>query len=564
MRVTEGSRAAGRSVLLTALGCAALSLIPKAVLLLSGATPFNSDEAVVALMARHILAGERPAFFYGQAYMGSLDAFLVAAAFAVLGQKVAILRMVQAGLYSLSVMLGVLIAQRIHGDLRLSAFAGVLLAVPSVNTTLYTSVSLGGYGEVLVLGALLLLLALRLAGGRSGGLSFAAWGFAAALGFWAFALSLVFSLPCLAAVIVGLKRTETGRGRRVAALLTGAVLGLIPWLAGIQQVGLLPALREMSGSAIAGASGTDWLAGLVAHAKNLVLLGSTVIVGLRPPWEVRWLAVPLAPLALALWLGIALYAIVSLFRRDPASLSRWLLLGIILTTWLAFVLTPFGADPSGRYFLPLVLPMAVLGAEALRALREKSAVLAWSGLGLLVAFHVWGLAECIQRNPPGVTTQFDAVTWIDHRYDTQLRAFLVEQGETRGYTNYWVAYPLAFLSQESLIYVPALPYHADLRYTSRDDRYPPYTTEVAASRRVAYITTHNSQLDARLRAGMLAAEIDWHETWIGDYHVYYRLTRPISPQALEVYAEGGANASRLRAERPLSAVTLAGRGQASP
>jgi hypothetical protein len=29
--------------------------------------PFNADEAVVGLMARHILAGERPVFFYGQA-----------------------------------------------------------------------------------------------------------------------------------------------------------------------------------------------------------------------------------------------------------------------------------------------------------------------------------------------------------------------------------------------------------------------------------------------------------------------------------------------------------------
>jgi hypothetical protein len=36
--------------------------------------PFNSDEAIVGLMARHMLQGERPLFFYGQAYLGSLDA----------------------------------------------------------------------------------------------------------------------------------------------------------------------------------------------------------------------------------------------------------------------------------------------------------------------------------------------------------------------------------------------------------------------------------------------------------------------------------------------------------
>ena len=67
----------------------------KAILLSLNSFPFNSDEAIVALMARHILAGERPVFFYGQAYMGSLDAYLVAAGFAIFGQSVWVIRLVQ-------------------------------------------------------------------------------------------------------------------------------------------------------------------------------------------------------------------------------------------------------------------------------------------------------------------------------------------------------------------------------------------------------------------------------------------------------------------------------------
>ena len=51
----------------------------KLILLSMNAFPFNADEAVVALMARHALQGNIPIFFYGQAYMGSLDALLVAA-----------------------------------------------------------------------------------------------------------------------------------------------------------------------------------------------------------------------------------------------------------------------------------------------------------------------------------------------------------------------------------------------------------------------------------------------------------------------------------------------------
>jgi len=79
--------------------------------------------------------------------------------------------------------------------------------------------------------------------------------------------------------------------------------------------------------------------------------------------------------------------------------------------------------------------------------------------------------------------------------------FLDAKGETRGYTNYWVAYPLAFKSQERIIFIPALPYHPDLRYTARDNRYAPYTAEVERSPRAAYIVTRNPPLTAALRQG---------------------------------------------------------------
>ena len=59
------------------LGALLINVALKAALLYADVVPFNADEAVVALMGRHILQGERPVFFYGQAYLGSLDAWLV-------------------------------------------------------------------------------------------------------------------------------------------------------------------------------------------------------------------------------------------------------------------------------------------------------------------------------------------------------------------------------------------------------------------------------------------------------------------------------------------------------
>ena len=91
-----GSAREARRVTVWALLTALLSVVLKGCLLAAGSFPFHSDEAIVALMARHILQGQWPAFFYGQAYMGSLDAALVALGFAAFGEHVAVIRWIQA------------------------------------------------------------------------------------------------------------------------------------------------------------------------------------------------------------------------------------------------------------------------------------------------------------------------------------------------------------------------------------------------------------------------------------------------------------------------------------
>ncbi len=110
----------------------------KAWLVLGGWMPFNSDEAVVALMARHILRGDRPAFFYGQAYMGSLDAFFVAGAFAIFGEYVWAIRLVQSLLFLAFLVTTAFLGRTIFGSWALGALAALLLAVPPVNLALYT------------------------------------------------------------------------------------------------------------------------------------------------------------------------------------------------------------------------------------------------------------------------------------------------------------------------------------------------------------------------------------------------------------------------------------------
>jgi hypothetical protein len=174
--------------------------------------------------------------------------------------------------------------------------------------------------------------------------------------------------------------------------------------------------------------------------------------------------------------------------------------------------------------------MAVFGAGLVDSVARRAGILASAALlACVLAFNFWGTIDSARSMPPGLTTQFNPATRIDHAYDPMLIEFLSSHGEMRGYTDYWVAYPLAFLTAESVLYVPRLPYHADLGYTPRDDRYAPYDDVVSQSPRFAYITTGPRSVESTLEGYFARLGVSYQVADIGDYHVYYALSRRVPP-----------------------------------
>ncbi len=197
----------------------AVALIGRVLLLASGAVSFHSDEAVVGLMARHILQGERPVFFYGQAYMGSLDAWLIAGGFALLGDTVLTIRIVEALLYLLIVITGYLVAWRVSGRLIVAAVAGLALALPTVLLTVYTTATLGGYNETLLFGNLILLLGWDVTHEHHGSRwRWAALGLCAGLGWWTNGLVVAYALPVGVLVVWTMVKGRTPADLRSAPL----------------------------------------------------------------------------------------------------------------------------------------------------------------------------------------------------------------------------------------------------------------------------------------------------------------------------------------------------------
>src|ERR1044071_6454166 len=91
----------------------------------------DADEAVVGLMARHIVfAGERPVFYWGQPYLGSLEAFSAAPLFSVFNSSTVLLKLVPTA-YSLGfVALSAILARRMFGTAAGLATAAYLALPP--------------------------------------------------------------------------------------------------------------------------------------------------------------------------------------------------------------------------------------------------------------------------------------------------------------------------------------------------------------------------------------------------------------------------------------------------
>ncbi len=500
------------------------------ILTIQGSVPFNADEAVVGLMARHILEGERPIFFYGQAYMGSLDAFLIAAGFRIFGDSVMSIRVIQSLLYLFAAVMCFTVAKKALGE-KSALFGLGLLAFGGVTLVLYTSATLGGYNEALLFGAAQMVMAVNMS--QTHNPSRKMWlifGIFAGAGFWANALTLVFTIPILLEFLFRAVKEKQFQRRFSYSiwLLFGAGFGALPWLFALVKSGWWPLLSELTGSAVA-VEGGSFVTRLGLHLLNFVLFGLPVILGVRAPWSADWFALAAAPFLTLIWGLIGRWAIQNTKVEGARGFFYKTSLGTFSLLILLFLLTSFGADPSGRYFLPLIVLGSLWAGDWLSSgpLPLRLKILAYV---LIIGVNIYGVFWATRPDRPGLTTQFYAPTIVDHSYDQELIHFLEQTGETRGYSTYWIAYPAVYHSQEKIILSPRLPYHLDLRYTPRDDRIPAYTDLVSRSSKPQVLVIQpNELLENRIRERLSALAIRWQEERIGDYLIFYQLSRKVDP-----------------------------------
>jgi 4-amino-4-deoxy-L-arabinose transferase-like glycosyltransferase len=135
-----------------------LAVALRILLVILGWPPTNSDEATMGLMARHIAYnGERPIFFYGQNYMGALEAYLGAIFFHLFGSSLLTLRLGVILLTALFLLSIYLLARTIYTR-RFALFTLALLCLGSNYIFLRETYATGGSTQTLLFGTLAFLI----------------------------------------------------------------------------------------------------------------------------------------------------------------------------------------------------------------------------------------------------------------------------------------------------------------------------------------------------------------------------------------------------------------------
>lgn len=517
-----------------ALAVGAVGAVLRLWLILSDTPPTNSDEATMGLAALHIGQGRAlPVFFYGQHYMGTLEAYLAAPLVALAGPSVVVLRIPTLSLYVALLIGSYHLSRRLFTPGFAVATVG-LLAFAADRTVKNQLIAGGGYPEGGPAAVALMLLAVWLGAASRPAraslrrlLAFAAWGFVAGLLLWNHWLGVPYLAAAAIVLAVGVGRELLGRAGLIT--LGGLAFGAAPLLAHNLRTPLAESspmvFRQLygMGDAVVGAS----------QAFGRVLQGIPLGVGLCAPshctlWQLWW-----AP-ALLLIAGIAAvgYARAALHASGAdrvREVARLALVVAALATVLSYARSPAAAlSPveSARYLSLVVVSMPAMlwplwrwattntGAlsSPLRGARRFAGALPLAALTVTLAAATGSL----------IAQMSTYAEQADRRHE--LLTALRQHGVTRFYTEYWSCNWVAFATAEDTVCAVLTD---DLR--PGVNRVPGYRAAVAdAIEPPAYVAPVPSRFDRAVRRHLTGAGVPFAVDELAGYRVY-RPTTHVTP-----------------------------------
>jgi hypothetical protein len=475
----------------------------------------DADEAVVGIMALHILEQKAlPIFYYGQAYMGTLEQFSIALFFKLAGFHPEAVRWVPAAYFLLSQFLFFSVIRRYVYPNRFKLTLSFLI-FPSLYSTIWSMKARGGFIEVVFLFLLYLLILFRSereGKGRSG------YVMAFLAGFSTYVNTLVLPFFLITAVVSHLRTSEraglkeTVFSKRALGLSLFFLLGLSPMFAYI----------VMHGRAYGVSFGLDLLQSWIEKLDIVFLQVLPLLFGvyLRGPENLD--AIVLAEFLLFLLTSIAFVyslfkyrhffvSLLFLRRTDyPKAFTFVSLLPPFLLLW--FVSTYIHDIKSVRYFIPVVFLIPIYLTEFTLFLERRSRALAGTFWLLVLLAGLGSSWQFLATDPkePRYTKTFH--TLIDHGHNAQpLVDFLIEKDLKVGYADYWIQLNIVYLSREDLVYA-----------AYGRNRYTPYLDKVKQVECPPHIDFRADVADPDKRARKYSKTYGARYQWcvVGDYIVF--------------------------------------------
>jgi len=525
----------------------------------------NSDESTMGLMALHIAYhGELPIFFYGQGYMGSLEAYLAAGLFRLFGPSVFMLRLGIIVMFALF-MLSIYLLTSLLYSKKLALVTLALLSLGSQNLLFMQLIAIGGYAETLLFGSVLLLLATCLAltckQDRSTPLSkwriaaYGGWGLITGIAIWSDLLVLPFVITS-ALILIVFCRSER-RVSTVSTLLLGLLIGIFPVILYNLTAPVLKGTLATSVGILLGQPGK-----IISPLGILQGIMGTLLVSLPSSTS----AMPLCPIATAdmwplsgqsspyviqcsaihgLWgLGfIVLFVIATMFalknyryyrqrwresstKTERLSLddrqaavrhfARLMILAAAGFTLVLYAVSfPASTTPasSGRYLdvlliaIPAVLAPLLGAAKSATRFAKASLILR---MGILLFIGIVFLNGTISTFAKVPATQ------SDNQQQEVLVHNLLRIGATHIYSEYWTCDRLAFVSNEHIICSVV-----DDQLQPGFDRYLPYRSIVQTDPQATYVFPLTSA-QATAFAQKVALSNAHYQHFVFDGYVIYQ------------------------------------------
>ncbi|MBI5586340.1 MAG: discoidin domain-containing protein [Deltaproteobacteria bacterium] len=422
------------------------------------------DEAVVGIMSLRVLAGDFPVFFYGQNFMGALEAYLGAVGVLLFGAQAWVLEGLAVILSLLFLFLIWQLGRRMFpsGVVRTAL---VYLALPPVFLLDWAHEARPHYPLTLIFGTLLALIAVRVIycspsrAARPGEL--AALGILAGLGWWTNHLIVVYLLPVFFFLWLHDKKLPL----RQAFLLL-----IIFFLAGqLPQLLYQSRQPEPSLSIIELIVWPDWKTIAVDLFGNaLPILGGVPYPLSTEPG--KWLPY----LVFAVIGGVSLIyvlinrrsALAGLLRLNPVRTKGVELLGLVFIATLGVnCLTVFNirlSDNDQKYLLPVYTCLPFFLAFFINRVDQRFRGAGFLLVGLLLVCNLWGILA--KPGWPLLDRERRRAIRQEAKIDAALLQALQERGISRLYAADDLSLRLTFLSAERIIATD--PYQSvSLRYS---------------------------------------------------------------------------------------------------